>query len=99
MSVGGACAAWLGSMSLGKVDSVYGLTKLFLGDFFFFLFLHVVEFLLFWEMLPFLLYFWCCFVNYEKKRLAVSLGINCGKASFSCSNTKISSEFVVLQHG
>lgn len=34
-SVGGTCAAWLGSMSLGKVDSVSGLTKLFLGDFFF----------------------------------------------------------------
>lgn len=35
MSIGGTCAAWLGSMSLGKVDSVSGLTKLFLGEFFF----------------------------------------------------------------
>lgn len=34
MSIGGTCAAWLGSMSLGKVDSVPDLTKLFLQEFF-----------------------------------------------------------------
>lgn len=79
MSIGGTCAAWLGSMSLGKVDSVSGLTKLFLGEFFFF-------FLSYFQ-LPFLLYFCCCLVNYEK--IAISIGINGGKASFSCSNTKV----------
>lgn len=81
MSIGGTCAAWLGSMSLGKVGSVSGLTKLFLGEFFF-LFLNYFQLL-------FLLHFCCCLVNYEKERIAISLGINGGKASFSCSNTKV----------